>query len=286
MPDLSLITDTLKEFVSSKADTGTKDIDALRLLAAYAMALIPIAIMLYFRIHFIKRLIGSVLRMTIQLVFVGIYLKFIFELNNPALNFAWIFVMIIIANISILGNAGLKKRFLFLPVLAAVLISSALIISYFTFFIIEPKPFYDARYLIPISGMVLGNCLRSNIIALERFYNGIRQNEEEYIAYLLMGATCFEAVKPYYKKALSAALMPMISAVATMGLVSLPGMMTGQILGGSVPTTAVKYQIAIMLTIFTSMSLSTFLSILFTLKSSFNGYSMLNHSIFKEGKGS
>ena len=120
--------------------------------------------------------------------------------------------------------------------------------------------------------MILGNCMRTNIISLERFFSAISDNPKTWQTYLSLGATRFEAARPFIQKALKAAMAPTITTMTTMGIVSLPGMMTGQMLGGSVPLVAIKYQIAIMLCIFTSASLTSVMNLLFSLPICFDGY--------------
>ncbi|MGZ8152837.1 MAG: ABC transporter permease, partial [Methylovulum sp.] len=128
-------------------------------------------------------------------------------------------------------------------------------------------------------GMILGNCLQGNVIALERFYSVLRKNEQEYLTFLQLGATRWEAVRPYYSEAIKAALSPTIAGMSTMGLVSLPGMMTGQILGGSEPWLAVKYQIAIMICIFTSTTIACVLNLKLSLRNAFNAYDVLKDEV-------
>jgi putative ABC transport system permease protein len=147
---------------------------------------------------------------------------------------------------------------------------------------IRPPLFYDARYLVPLTGMVLGNCLQGNVIALERFYSALRKNQDEYLTYLLLGASRWEAVRPAFRDAVKAAVNPTVASMATMGLVALPGMMTGQILGGGEPWVAVKYQIAIMLCIFTSTTLAALLSLKFSLNLAFNEYDVLREDVLQQ----
>jgi len=125
--------------------------------------------------------------------------------------------------------------------------------------------------------MVLGNILRSNVIGLDRFYSELGRREHEYIHYIFLGASFKEAVKPFLREAFKAAVTPQIATLATIGLVALPGMMTGQILGGSSPSVAIKYQIMIMIAIFVSVSISTFLSIYFSTKLSFDKFGRLEN---------
>jgi len=97
----------------------------------------------------------------------------------------------------------------------------------------------------------------------------------------MLGATLSEAVRPYMQKALQAAAGPLLATIATMGIVSLPGMMTGQILGGSMPVMAIKYQIAIVISIFSAMILASGLNLLFSMKIAFDDFGMLRGDIFK-----
>jgi putative ABC transport system permease protein len=109
--------------------------------------------------------------------------------------------------------------------------------------------------------MILGNCLKSNVIGLQEFYYTLREQRDRYYFYLCSGAVRSEAIRPFFRQALHKAANPTLASIATIGLVSLPGMMTGQILGGSSPLVAIQYQIIIVLAIFAGTILSVFLAI-------------------------
>ncbi|MDY6823859.1 MAG: ABC transporter permease [Thermodesulfobacteriota bacterium] len=250
------------------------------LAAVYLMLGGPVAMMAWLRMGIVRETVYAVLRMTVQLWLVGIYLTVIFEFNAWWLNALWILAMLVVANFSILRQARLVWRRFFSATFAGTAIATAGVSLFLVFFIIRPSPLYDARYMIPIVGMVLGNCMRGNVLALERFYSGIRENEKEFITYHMLGATLTEAVRPYMQRALRAAAGPLLATIATMGIVSLPGMMTGQILGGSVPVTAIKYQIAIVIAIFSAMIMASVLNLLFSMKIAFDDFGMLKTDIF------
>jgi len=226
-----------------------------------------------------RRTLIAFTRMALQLALVGIYLEVIFRLNNLWINLLWILAMITVANLNILSNSGLSRKKFFLSGMGALCAALFSIMLYFMIVIVSPEPIYDARYFIPIAGMVLGNCLRSNVVALERFFSSIKRQEKAFLSYLMMGAAPHEAIRPFARDAVRAAMNPGISSVATMGLVALPGMMTGQILGGALPLTAIKYQIAVMIAIFTASLISVCLNIYLSLKVAFNEYGMLEKSI-------
>jgi putative ABC transport system permease protein len=260
----------------------TLDIALPRMALLYGLCLLPWLLLWLLGLRLSRDIAVSILRMSIQLALVGIYLKMLFELNHPWLNGLWILVMLLVADLSILRRAGLKARYFLLATFAAIASSIVFSTAYLVILVIQPTHFYDARYIVPLAGMILGNCLQGNVIALERFYSALRRNENEYTTFLMLGATRWEAVRPYFREAIKAAINPAIASMATMGLVSLPGMMTGQILGGSEPWLAVKYQIAIMICIFTSTTLACIINLKLSLNIAFNGFDVLRDEVTQQ----
>lgn len=257
----------------------TTDISIPGMAIVYALLLIPIGAFLVFSIGRIKALLIGTIRMTIQLVLVGLYLGYIFELNNPFVNVGWVLVMISVANWHTLKGASISQRMFFPGSFFSILLGTAFVTIVFIGLAVRPTPLYDARYVIPVSGMVLGNCLRANIIVLERFFSGVRDNPLEWRTYLSLGATRYEAVIPFLRKALQAALTPTLTTMTTMGIVSLPGMMTGQILGGSFPLVAIKYQIAIMICILTSATITSAINLMLGIRIGFDEYGNLRPDV-------
>ncbi len=257
------------------------DMSILSTLSMFVLLLIPIGIFIYLQLGLTRETLISAARMALQLTFVGLYLKYIFALNNLFVNILWVVLMMVAANVSILGKSGLKRRVFFWRSLAGIAISTMVVSGWFILVAIRPEPFYDARYMIPITGMILGNCQRSNVLSLERFFTGIRHNENEFMTYLMLGANLHEAARPYLRDAIRAAVNPSIATMATMGIVSLPGMMTGQILGGAMPVEAIKYQIGIMICIFTAMVIAAMVNILLSLPVAFDDHQRLNADIFR-----
>lgn len=262
----------------------TVDISVFSLALCFLLLLIPIALSYGVKLKLTYITLTSALRMTIQLFLVGLFLKYIFELNSPYLNILWFILMIVFATSSVLRSTRLDKKTFILPSFTAFLVSNFFVLLYFNFFVVSLSNVFEAKYLIAIGGMLLGNSLRGNIVGIGDFYNDIRKNEKTYYYYLSLGATRLEAIIPFFRKSLNAALKPTIASMSTMGIVSLPGMMTGQILGGSSPLIAIKYQIAIMVAIYAATTLSIFLAIVLTLRTSFDEYGILNRNIFCEPK--
>lgn len=227
-----------------------------------------------------KPLVSGIIRMCIQLGFVGLYLEFLFRLNSPWLNTLYLLIMISVACHSIIRSSKLKLKIFFMPVLFSIAIPFTVVLFFFNGFVARLENLFDAKYLIPIGGMLLGNCLRSIIVGLNQFYSGIKKDEKTYLFSLCLTGSKAGALKPFFKSSFLSAITPRIASMATIGLVSLPGMMTGQILGGSIPFVAIKYQIAIMLCIFYTEYFSIILCILFSLRAGFNKMDVLNKNIF------
>lgn len=259
---------------------GAQDLEFLSLASLFIFLIPVLYINRRLGLKINKTMITSVARMCIQLSFVGIYLEFLFRYNSAVLNTVYLLIMISIACQSILRSSNLKVRMLFVPVFLSLLIPFVIILFFFNAVVVRIDNLFEAKYLIPIGGMLLGNCLRSIIIGLNRFYSGIKKDEKVYLYSISLMGNRMAALKPYFKDSFLSAITPTIASMATIGLVALPGMMTGQILGGSIPIVAIKYQIAIMLSIFYTEYFSTILSVLFSLRIGFNELDVLNQDIF------
>ncbi len=257
------------------------DIQYFRLFAGMALMLIPLFILWYYKTGLVKATIIAVLRMVAQLLLVGLYLEYIFKLNSLWINIGWVLAMALIGAYTIVQRSGLNYKILLIPVLLSGLISITLTDAYFLGFVIKLHNIFDARYFIPITGMMMGNTIKNVVIALDAYYNRLDEEQNLYRWHLANGATQQEALQPFMRDALKRAFNPMIANTAIMGLISLPGVMTGQILGGSDPNIAVKYQIMLLITIFTSAILNVVLTILFTNRVAFDKYHNIKKNIFR-----
>ena len=259
---------------------GAQDLNLFSLASLFIFIIPVFYINRYLKLTINKTMVSSIIRMCVQLSFVGIYLEFLFKFNSPVLNSAYLLLMISIACQAIIRSSNLKILKLFIPVFFSLLLPFAIILFFFNSVVVRIDNLFEAKYIIPIGGMLLGNCLKSIIIGLNNFYSGINKDEKVYLYSLSLYCSRLQALKPYFKESIIASIAPTIASMATIGLVSLPGMMTGQILGGSLPIVAIKYQIAIMLAIFYTEYFSTILSVLFSLKVGFNELDILNQDIF------
>ncbi len=258
------------------------DITTTGMVFCFLLLIIPIFISYQLKLKLINPTLESSLRMTLQLIFVGFFLTFVFDLNSSLLNMLWVIVMIIVASYTVLRDSELKQGSLIVPLAGSFAFANIGILLYFNNFVIGLTDTLEARYLIPIAGMVIGNSLRANIVAINDFCYQIQRDENRYLSSLSLGAEKYEALKPYMRKSLRNSLKPTIANMATVGIVYLPGMMTGQIIAGSSPLNAVEYQIAIMIAIYVSTVMNVMLGVLILMNKGFDRYGIFKKEMLKD----
>lgn len=248
-----------------------------QLAAAYVFILILLIIVRVRKMGHEKEIVLATVRMTLQLVAIGYLLSYIFQQNNYLFTLAVILVMegFAVYNIYQRVDGWINKK---LKLVIAISMVSGTLISIFFFLIvvIGLEPWYYSRYFIPISGMLIGNSMTGISLGVQRLITGIENNKDEIEAALMLGVTPKRATKKIVNKAFSSAILPTINAMMGMGIVFLPGMMTGQILSGEAPLSAIRYQIAIMMGISGSVSLTIVIFIYLGYKTFFNERAQLN----------
>lgn len=254
---------------------GTIDISYSSLLIGLLLLVIPIFYLWKFKTGLVKATIIGVLRMILQLFFIGVYLRYLFLWDNPLINLLWVIIMIMVASQTSLSRTQIKSKILFIPISIGFLISVVLIGMYFLIAVLQLKNPFSAQYFIPIFGILMGNMLSSNVIALNAFYSGLQREQQLYYYLLGNGASRQEAQAPFIRQAIIKAFSPLIANIAVMGLVALPGTMIGQILGGSSPNVAIKYQMMIMVITFSASMLSLMITISIASRRSFDAYGKL-----------
>jgi putative ABC transport system permease protein len=186
--------------------------------------------------------------------------------------------MIIVASRTVTQRQKNRTKKLSYLVGFAMTAGSGITVFIATQILLQIKPWYEPHYLIPLAGMVIGNSMNGSTLAIERIDSEIQLRKMEIEAYLALGATARQAAGNCLKAAMKAALIPTINSMMVVGIVALPGMMTGQILSGTSPIIAVKYQIIIMYMIALSVAISSF--ILVNLR--FNRYFTSDHRLKEE----
>jgi putative ABC transport system permease protein len=215
---------------------------------AFSLSLLIIvgAISAMLRLGLLRPLVWGAFRTFVQLTLIGFALHFLFELKHLGLVLGMVTFMVAVATHAAVGRApsakGFPPLYAFLAMWAGTVLSGVIVLV----LVIRPDPWYTPRIAIPIFGMILGNSINTVSLALETLYSGVRTERERVEALLSMGATPWEAVRSNIRKAMKTGMTPILNSLSVVGLVSLPGMMTGQILGGAEPDMAVRYQILVM----------------------------------------
>ncbi len=250
---------------------GIIEIGILQLLGAYVFLLILLYIVKRQGIGREKEIVIASLRMTLQLILMGYVLVYLFAVNHYLLSIGVLLLMEIFAIRNIYSRVKVKispnlRRVISL----SMFLGTTITIVYFLLVVINLQPWYEARYFITISGMVIGNSMTGISLGTERLIDGIKTRKDQVEGALMLGATPNQATKIIVNDAFTAAILPTINSMVGMGIVFLPGMMTGQILSGVSPLTAIEYQIAIMLGIVGSVSLTVFIMVQMGYKTFFN----------------
>lgn len=215
---------------------------------AALLILINGAVSLAFRLGLEKHLAIVTARMVVQLAAVGFVLKFVFEQTSPMWTAALAILMIAAAGWESTARGETRiAGFLSYGLGTATLMLTGTVATMFAVAgVIGPEPWYAPRYVLPILGMVLGNCLTGVSLVLETIGQAAKREQSAVEARIALGASRFEALQDVLRRALRTAMMPILNSMAASGVVALPGMMTGQILAGADPVEATKYQILIM----------------------------------------
>ena len=229
-----------------------------QLALAALLILVNIGLSVALQLGLAKSLAIASLRMVVQLLLVGFVLEWLFTQDNPLIILAIALVMTAIAGISAVNRTQRRFAGIYWHSLLSVLSASALVTGFAVVGIIRVQPWYDPQYLIPLLGMVLGNTLSGISLGLDRFMESLATQRDQVETLLTLGATRWEAAHTQVREAVRVGMIPTINSMMVMGLVSLPGMMTGQILAGANPIDAVRYQIVIIFMIAAGAALGIF----------------------------
>ncbi|MFW5864433.1 MAG: ABC transporter permease [Candidatus Izemoplasmataceae bacterium] len=260
--------------------SAVKSVGYIEILFAYIFVLILLILLRKRGLKKEKVVLIASLRMTVQLVLVGFLLAYIFEHPHPLVTLIILIIMISFAVYTLINKFKEKLSFSLKKVITyALFIGTTPVILYFLWVVIEITPFYNPQYFVPISGMIIGNSMTGISLGISTLVNRFEHNQEEIIEALVLGASPKEASHFIINEAYDQALMPTINSMLGMGIIFLPGMMTGQILSGTNPNLAILYQIGIMMGILGGVSLTTYIGLIFGAKTYFNKEAQMNNMV-------
>ena len=224
---------------------GVIELSWWQLALALLLVLVIAAISLRERLGLERDLVIGAVRAIVQLYLVGLILAAVFS----AARWYWV-LLILVAMVAIATHAAVSRLGKPIPgvcwiAATALTLSTAATLAYVIGVVIEPRTWWEPQYLIPIAGMILGNSMTSAALAGDRLQSDLFARRDEVEARLALGFSGREAMQPLVRAALRAAMIPTVNGMMTVGIVQLPGMMTGQILAGASPLTAIRYQIVV-----------------------------------------
>jgi putative ABC transport system permease protein len=214
-------------------------------LPQLALAFIPVLAVLFIQFNWSlpqKRTLHALARMFVQLLLVGFFLGYIFESSNAWLVLLLLIIMVLFSSWIALNTIEAPKFQFFKRAVLAISLSGFLTLLIITQGVLQLSPWYHAQTLIPLAGMVFASSMNSVSLSGERFYSELANR----VSYEQARNTAFKA-----------SMIPNVNALLAVGIVSLPGMMTGQILSGISPFIAARYQIMVMCMIFASAGISS-----------------------------
>jgi UDP-glucose/iron transport system permease protein len=204
-----------------------------------------------------RRILLAAGRAVVQLLLLGLVLAWVFRQEGP-----WAVLLMMIAMIALAGFEAVRRTTYRVPGIYAMsmgvmLVSSLTVTLYGLTVVIGTRPWYQPQYAIPILGMVLGNTLNGIALGLETVLDGFRRDRVPIEILLAHGATRGEASRDVVRRAVRVGMIPILNAMVAAGVISIPGMMTGQILAGGDPGDAARYQIFILFALAGGVALGT-----------------------------
>lgn len=253
---------------------GIVKLNIMQFSMVYVLLIVVLAIMKKTKINQTKLLLVASIRMTVQLVLAGLVLTYIFKNPHPIFTIMYLCAMTIFATHRVISkNKDINKNFR-IGIGVSIAASGLGIIAFFVLAVVRVNLF-NPQYTIPLGGMILGNTMTGVSLGVKTFSQSIASSKAKINTLLNLGASPKKVLLPFVNNALETALIPTLNSMVGMGIVSLPGMMTGQILSGTLPMTAILYQIAIMISICTVVCLSVFCSLYIGYRTLYNDRNQL-----------
>lgn len=218
------------------------------LIFGSVLVLINVALSLLLNLGVGRALLIAAFRAAAQLLLVGFILKHVFDSSSPWLILGVAFVMTTLAAYEVWSRQKTKFSGVWGVGIGAVAtaIAVVLVMTYTVVAIVNVEPWYTPQLFIPLVGIILGSVMNGVGISLNVFNTGLVQERAAIEGQLALGATRREALKPLQRNALRSGFIPIVNQMSAAGVITLPGMMTGQILAGMPPYEAAKYQILVL----------------------------------------
>jgi putative ABC transport system permease protein len=251
---------------------------------ATLLILINGAISLALQLDLHRKLALAAARTVVQLLLVGLVLHWVFSLRSWYVVLALMLLMAVVAGISAVRRTGRRYPGIWCDSIVSICASSWLITGIALVGIVRVEPWYSPQYAIPLLGMILGNTLTGISLGLDRLGQELIARRNEIEGLLALGANRWEAARGSIRTAVQTGMIPILNSMMVVGIVSLPGMMTGQLLAGVSPDQAVKYQVVIMFLIASATALGTVGVVLLGYRRLFSARHQFRHQLLGQSR--
>lgn len=250
---------------------GPIEIGWLGLVGAAALIVVNAVASLWLGLGLERKLVVASLRTIVQLLLLGYLLVPVFELQR-----AWLVGLLSVFMIAVAARESLKRsrrayRFAWFDSFATLFVAALVTAFFGSAVLVGVEPFWSPRYFVPLLGMLLGNALNGISLGIDQSLGALDEGRERIEARLALGATWWEAARPAVSEAIRNGMIPILNSMSVVGLVSIPGMMTGQLLGGTPPDQAARYQILILFMIAATVAMGTAGAVLLGVRRIFDG---------------
>lgn len=248
---------------------GAVPIGTFELTLAALFVLVAAGVSLWMGLKLERSLLIASVRLYLQVLALGFVLKWVFANQSAPLVLVLLVIMTLVAARVVLQRVKHAPPGLFGSAAVSMAFTGFTVTFAVTAVVLRVPVWYEARYVLPIAGMVVGNSMTGIALAIERLFSDLDSRAGEMLATSALGASVWEMARPSVRTALTAGMVPTINSMAAAGVVFIPGMMTGQILSGGDPIVASRYQIVVMLMVAAATTLGAVMAVLLMYRARF-----------------
>ena len=255
------------------------ELSVLGMILGLLLLAVPAGLAYYFRLRILNHFIVETVKMGVGVVLLGIVLHYVFMWNNGLVNLAWILLMAVLATVFIVREGQLSLKTFLLPVLTGVAASLLVFGLYFVFAVLGLKNGLDARYLIPVAGLMVAMMVVADGKALATYYMGLRYHGQLYYYLRGNGATHAEATQLFLRRALDKAALLVLKKISSTVVGMAPVVLFAMLLSGVSIVAAVEYQVLLLILCFAAAMTSVLVTLLVARKYAFDEYGQLRQML-------
>ncbi|HKJ67481.1 MAG TPA: iron export ABC transporter permease subunit FetB [bacterium] len=254
------------------------------LLLSLTFILLALGLAYWQRIDIKRDMSIGTIRTFVQLIAVGYILEWLFNIRNVVVILAILLMMIAVASWEGTNRPTMHIPHLYPILYFSITVTTAIVVGMTFAFIIPVNPLNRMDYFVPLAGILIGNALNGAALTADRLASEIQQRRLEIESALALGASTGDAINLSFRMAVKAAMIPSINSLMTVGIVHLPGIMVGQILAGTPPIQAIRYQIIIMYMLISTKAIGSIITGMLVYREFFTSRHQLKIGLLQQGE--